>query len=330
MKLNETYLGKWLSLIRIQSTPVTVLTLCLGYATVAQSVTNVEVVWLAVVGSMGHWGFYALNDVMDYEYDKRHKDESKPLVCNSIKRAQASIASTLFILLSLFIAWLVFTPMTLLWYVLAMFTGAIYNIKSKEHVFSGLYLSVWGAVIVLTGASYAGEPNPASYALAFAIAVHMIAMTIIGDIKDYHSGEPSIPRMLDVKLYYRHKRQRIFMSRKMILLWHTLNLLESLLIIEIALSATKRYEMLYYMLIITVAAIALKTIQGSKIFMTGIYEPDEIKRDIVLYTVLTVIAYIIAFTSHLTILNITLLIAGSVVWGLGWQKIQYGRALYFP
>lgn len=330
MKLNKTYIGRWLSLVRIQSTPVTVITLCLGYITVSQRLNLYEMIPLVVVGCLGHWGFYAQNDVMDYEYDIDHKSIDKPLVSKVISRFQAQVVSSLLIITSVFIAVISFSLTTSGWFILSAIAGLTYNFYSKKTSFSGLYLSVWGISIVMTGATYAGKPNISVYALAYGVGIHMLVMTMMGDIKDIDADEPSIPRLLGV--WYTKENSNIWITspKTMIVGWTVLDIAEALSIIMIIIgSGIEPKPSLIYVVPVLILLLG-KSKTGNSVFSSRFLDDNDIKKDIVSYELICVTAYIVAISTMVKLIVTAVLIIASVGWGLLWQKIMYGKMFYFP
>lgn len=332
MKLYNTRIGKWLSLIRIQSTPVTSVSLCAGYLTVASP--SWDMLILALVGAVGHWGFYAHNDVQDYEVDLKQGKNDKPLIGGGIDRDRAEIVSLSLIAMSLAMAMILFNQGALLTYVSAAWIGYLYNKNSKVRTYSAMYLGVWGVAIIVTGALYARGFNINTALLALLLALHMIWMTVIGDLKDIESDEPNLVHKYDchiAKFTYPETEYmgepKLFKSARFQLkVAFPLLLLQIALVLGIILHNNGS--------ILLIAAFVFFAwdyfSEGWTIGYNKPYTENDTVKDIVQNEITGVFLFIIAISSFTPLFIIAVLLGASVVWGLTWQKVQYGRFLYFP
>lgn len=259
--LNDTHLGKWLALVRIQSLPVTLIPVCIGYITVAETLLTPSIVGLVAVTSVGHFTFYAMNDLFDYKEDLENKDDSKPLLSDELSYEEAQKGIMALLAFTVGVAGLLFEPFTFMMYATACTLGLIYNTRSKKDWYSGLYLSAWAFPITYTGSLYAGGINRVTVSVAVIVAVQMLIITILGDMKDIDAQEPSIPKRLGY---------------------------------------------------------------------TSSKNTDCMRKDIVKYTILSTLIIAFYFAYVAPVYEVLLICVGSVVWGLTWQKIQFGSAFYFP
>lgn len=262
--LYETEIGKWLALGRIQSVPVTVISLCLGYLTVSETVFSLSIWPLVAVGLLGHLSVYMHNDIVDYEHDMRFKD-SKPLL-EGLDKDDAVDKQRSLIMISLLFGAVYMGESSFFMFCLSVAVGLVYNIRSKSDWFSSLYLFIWGITITMTGALYHGSINDLTLMAAFAVGVQMFVFTVLGDIKDINADEPSIPHNLGK---------------------------------------------------------ARKT-------SSNIISMIDVRKAIVIYSVVSTSAIILLFGFYTDLLSVVVLALSATVWGLSWQKIQYGSAFYFP
>lgn len=270
--LHETYLGKWLALVRIQSAPVSIITLCVGYLTTAETVLTPAILPLLAVGFLSHFALYAHNDIHDYEYDLEHKDDSKPLLSDRLDREDAIVGTFIMLCISLSIAFFTFGVAAYLLFIAAVALGIIYNVYSKTKWWSGFILFLWGVCITLSGAVYAGTDGFTALFLGAVVGAQMLMFTILGDLKDIEAWEPSIPRKI----------------------------------------------------------ITNTEIVGNLLYSVKYLEPDTIRYYIVLYTVVSTFAILAHFSHYIGANNAMFLASAGVLWGLGWQKVMYGKAFYFP
>ena len=326
MELYRTYLGKWLSLARIQSTPVSVLTISLGYSTTAQTILSYEILPLILVGMVGHAAFYAQNDILDYRHDLRGDNGAKPLTSGAIKFEHAVLGDLVLIVLTVGLAAYYMNVLGFLFFISACVIGTVYNYYSKEHMLSLVYMSTWGAFMVMTGALYGGRYNAVSVLLALAIAFHMAIMTLEGDIKDLDEDEPSIVAASGSTLKEYDGQKFLNISSSTVVVFALFEILELTMYIWILIYSYASIE--FGLVLFILFTIRLR--HRSLILYQRVFDDDEFKKQVVIYTLLSVTCMLVASTSFTSVLEMLMLIVASFVWGLGWQKIQYGRAFYFP
>lgn len=319
-----------LSLVSIPSTPVTVVSLMLGYASMAGTIFEPEVIDLIVAGALGHWAFYGLNDVIDYEWDKRQGRENKPLVRGDISLFTASIMCSVLGIGSVIYALYSFTRIVFLFWLAACLFGLIYDYRSKEDVYSGVYLSFWGTSVIYTGGLHAGKGVGGTMViLAFMFGVHMFWMTIMGNLKDVGQGEVSIPERLDCKIIddngYKHlwTSMRFNLASEITVLTHIVFLL--LLPIGDGLHASD--TVFIYIAIIWSVVMLMR-------FEEVLYQPnfseDSMKKDIAIFEVVSVMAILTVSISYTDMLSVSSMVLLSIAWGLVWQTVLYGHPLRFP
>jgi 4-hydroxybenzoate polyprenyltransferase len=142
---------EYLKLIRIQSTPVTLSILATGYGLSRGTILDWEVLPLLIVGALGHWGFYAMNEYEDRKYDLEAEKYDKPLVSGDVTEGEGLAIVLSLVGASLILAGLLFPYQAFVAFLLAAFLGALYNKRSKIDTLSGLYLGAWGVLILYTG-----------------------------------------------------------------------------------------------------------------------------------------------------------------------------------
>lgn len=142
-------------LIRVQSTPLTLGILAAGYGLYHGTVAEIEIIPLLMVGALGHWGFYAMNEYEDVRYDRKAGKDDKPLVSGDVSKKQAQIIVASLVGSSLLLAGALFPVPAFSAYILSAWLGAVYNKRSKMDTISGVYLGIWGVLILYTGFYYA-------------------------------------------------------------------------------------------------------------------------------------------------------------------------------
>jgi len=141
--------------------------------------------------------------------------------------------------------------------------------------------------------------------LAVLVGVHFIVMTIIGDLKDVGGRETSF-----AELYGRDSIE--FMS-----VLGFFAALQSLIILYLSPHIVLGVVFGFYIF----ALLYYSTRQESKTAM---------KKGIVKYEVISVLAFSIILVEMISISSVAVLFTATVVWGLTWQTMLYGDPLYFP
>lgn len=340
VKTYNTKLGKWIALIRLQSTPVTVVPLLLGYITVTQTLHR-DILPLIIVGALGHWGFYALNDVYDVEVDSQQGKEMKPLVDRDISYRRAEFASYGLIGMSLFGAVIWFNTFAASAYSIACVFGWYYNLYSSRRTFSSIVLGMWGVFIVLTGAAYASGWNTYTVYLSILFGVHMVWMTLIGDLKDIENDEKNIPHLYDVRietirLLDNHKSPAEMLHKP---LGFQFKVVVPLILIQIALSLSilwkgimdhgMQLNHLYAGWFIFPLSFFF-IFQGMKIGSGIPYSEKKTTRDVVFNEIIAVTIILVPLGIALGPYVILAMLFASFIWGLSILRVQFGSFTRFP
>lgn len=325
-------LREYFILSRIQSLPLTLVTLLLAYLTVAPTIFTREAAELVLIGSLGHVGFYLMNEIADAEHDYNQGKEDKPLVSGTVRVEVAILLMLVLTISSFTLAALLFPTEAFVFYIVAMASGAIYNIFSKTKPFALLWLGVWGVAIVGTGAAAANSVNLITMVLAALMAVHMILMTIIGDLKDLEGDESSILSHMNTHIYEDDGEKKIFLSYIFMgSVYNPLSLTQSVLIFFVPVSAYVNNNSIISLVVVVasvgIAEMVIRLLES--IMVTKTFDPDRIKRKITKYEAAFLISILILSLSYVSVEEVVLILASSVGWGLGWQKVLYGDALFF-
>lgn len=313
MRLRDTKPGAWLTLIRVQSTPLTVLSLLVGYGIAAESVVTVDAAKLIVVGSLAHWGGFALNDVADYVHDKQAGRCEKPLVRGDIHFDVAEVVSMVLILLSVGTSAILLNRRAAIIFIISALIGVLYNYKSKIMPFREFVLGVWAMSLAFSGAAQSGAPTRES--LIFGISLMMLIswLSAVEGLKEYDNETVTIPHFVDHVNTGRMKYVAVAMA--------------GVVVGGSQLTCITRGNSVCLLFCTTAGAIFLFVayVSGGG----GSITIGDRK---------AVIANAIAGVSLLLITTIpaigpgyaALMLIITVVWGLGWQKILFGETLYFP
>lgn len=318
-----------LSLVSIQSTPVTVATLGLGYATVSGTILREGFIHLVVAGAIAHWAFYCLNDLRDIEWDKNEGREHKPLVNGSIGYRFGVAIFILLFAASVTYALAVFPLEALFSWSVAIFMGFWYNENSKSYTFSGVYMFIWGLSVVFTGALYAGGYNGTTVILGLLVALHMFWMTVMGNLKDIGGGENSIPEMLDCKIVDEDGYKILWTSGRFNIFASVVILLQIALLLLIPIGDSAHSTDVTFIYIGVIGGILIWDRFANVLYQPG-FKKDRMKRDIAVFEIVSVSFVIAVCISFMTYITAVILIAGSIVWGVSWQTLLYRHPLRFP
>lgn len=269
-----------------------------------------------------------MNDIYDYDWDVKQGRDKKPLVRSSYTPDDAKWVSYPLVIVSLTFAYWWFPLTSFVLFFLAAILGWVYNRKSKDSPYAFAYLGLWGAFMVLSGAMYHGEGiTTQTIVLELLVGVHMVAMTFIGDLKDVYTEEDSIPSRLGCKLT--NDGETLWVSARFYIIGITILLIQS--VFMMALPVSDGFELSDIMLAYIATVLALTSFEFGAECMGGRrYDEKEMKRDIVVYEIITVSGVLIGMTSFVSYKFISLAVVGSIVWGLGWQLVLYGDPLEFP
>jgi len=322
-----------LSLISIQSTPLTVVALLMGYATVHGTVISPDVIPLAATGALGHWTFYSMNDIVDYEYDRKQGRVGKPLVAGLVSINEAIFISVFLFATSLVIASAFFNSLAIILYVMSAFFGGVYNLKSKDTVWGPIFMAEWGVSIVFTGAAYSGAINTSSIILSLVLGAHMLIMTFEGDLKDVGDNERSIPRLLGCQIKDIDNTPYMFTSAIFNTIFALVVASEVILMMLLAglpvlSDGVKFHEVL---VVLGTGVIQYPLIRSHEAVMRqNPFDESEMKKDIALHEIVTVIGISVASLSYAGFLSILTLGVATILWGITTQTALYGHPLRFP
>jgi len=312
---------EYLALVRVQSTPVTVIAMLLGYATHTGTILDPNAIWLVIVGTLGHWGFYAMNDVFDARFDRQAGRMDKPIVSGGLTRYDAAKATVILSSSSLAVAYITFPSLSFALYTLAAVIGTIYNITNKTNVHSTALMGFWGGLIVGVGWAFGDGSIHHMPPLAVSVGVFMAWTAVMGNFKDMREPERSLPKMLGCKLV----NDRVYFSKQM-------NNLIVLFLLSLTASITAVSfggDLVLMLYVATISSLGL-WITGVEVFDVGVHDPRRIKKNIVKHTVVIVVALLSASLSFMGGLSVITAVVFSIGWGLMWQRVMYGDPFYFP
>jgi len=317
------------SLFSVQSTPLSVGLLLIGATTVEYSLDFAEMLPVIAAVAIGHWSFYALNDIIDLEVDAKQGRSSKALVGNRRWVPLVSVVVAVMYVISISIAFAYMPLGAFSFYILASLTGLLYNLNSKTYDLSGVFLGIWAVCMVLSGALYA-DPQVALQTLAIAGVgfFHMIWMTAEGSLKDIDTGEESIPKRFDCKVKD-DQYPMLWTSIRFNLFATAMIAAQSIIIVLIPVldGAQKSDVIPIYLAFI---GVGLMAVTWDSIIEHQKYDKDKIKKKIALHEVAVVLTIWGVSMSFAFRGDLVVIMGGAIVWGLGVQTVLYGHPLRFP
>lgn len=325
--LHVTYLGRWLTLFRVQSLPISAVIASMGYLVVAETIIFREVLGLVAVAALAHAGINAQNDVMDYHTDLKNKQEDKPLISGDITYKQATFASSVLVGSSIVASVSIFPSATPL-FLVALTSAVIYNYYSSKSILSPVIFGVWGMSFSIFGA-FVGSPTFNVVGILYGVSMGVLTSTFIfyGNVIDSESGERSIHSFLggealdiDGETFFipgdSSKEDEIII---LFSFWTALLLLSSYTILGVS-----------YSPIVIVALMSFSAYKMIKDTCYPVKLDNEIKRDFIIYVIttssMTLGVFGIAAGIQITLFIILL----SILWAVFTMKIMYGRWFYFP
>lgn len=308
---------EYIKLTRIQSAPLTIVTLILGYGVTTDTFIVEKTYPLILMGLSGHLGFYTMNEYFDREYDETLDKSDKPLVSGEVSYEEALAIMVGLILVSFTTALATLPLLGALIWVVAMVNGATYNYYCKETPLSAVCLAVWGFLVVATGSMYAGPPNPAAVVLAASMALFMLLMTAEGELKDMREDSGNMARALGCRVHV----GRLSITTRFNAFFGANLIAMSLMIWYLGYLGTD------YILAVTTITALTALLHLDVIQME--YSPENMKKRIALATFGTSISVITASSAFMPDNISWVLGIFTAIWGFGWQKILYGDSLYF-
>lgn len=326
----KTYLRDILILGRVQSFPLTVACLLLGYASITGTFLVADVLPLLLVGMIGHAAVFAHNDIVDRRYDMKHMKEDKPLVDGSLPYVETKYTVGVIIAVLLIASLFILGVGAGLMFALAVFTGMGYNYFSKTTFWAPSILSLWGMFIVFTGSIYAGGINVISTSLAVFLALHMFWVIIQGDLKDIESDEDSIVKFLgaEMRTVVYVDEDYVFEKEHAVIRWPTvlvqqaammIILTESLLLFSLA-----THQVIVAGLLVAATYFAVPIVSSRRAGM------NDYRRDMVIHNSLMLVAVGVSMVGIISSQQVFILVFSSIVWALSWLKILFGSPFYFP
>lgn len=145
--------------------------------------------------------------------------------------------------------------------------------------------------------------------LSGVVALVMLIMTIQGDLKDIESPEPNIPRFFGVE-------SGSHPSLKFITMMKSLILAKGVLLVSLAWGR--------WASVIVLSGASILLLEYNMRVIDGVSDNTEVSTPITKYTALTLISICISISAHVDAISIAAVVVGSLVWGLGFQKLLYG------
>jgi len=275
--MNKRNLKQWLKTSRLQTALVTSFALWIGYMTVGNISIQTFIV-LGILGVLLHvWGF-VMNEVQDAEYDRMNGDsDGHPLAQGMLDKRSATILSWGCGIVALVLSLIYFSSLLGSLALLASFgAGIAYNYYSKKHWWSNVYLSMWIACIVFSGAAFAGSFTIYTWMLAAALAIQLFVQVIEGDLKDILGPENTFAEHMGVQCendttpvkYPAGFRQGIM----------GLKLVELVLVSFVVYSGISVDNTTHIFVLGTFIVLASAFVMTSTYYLTTFIDRDEIKR----------------------------------------------------
>lgn len=325
----ETNLNAWASVCRVQSIPVTVLPASVGAFAAVESVSMVEYVPFVAVLALAHTIVYADNELMDMEWDRKNGRQEKPLVSGDVSPSSVNEFVGLGAVVCVGVAGITFPTGATSLLLVSFVLGVAYNRLSKTFWYSDIFLGVWGVVITMTGAMYAGGVTRSIGIFGAGFGLYMMWMTYIGDYRDIGAEEANTLQELGARLSLRGSPDgERFRYIKQSMPSSVYGGFIALLAILVTTSAVENPSLLQEIATAPVALFALIT--SGFFVVSGDYIDDQV----VSYIVVNTVAFALLFGAVGAFISspehIIALTGGSLAYGLSVQKILYGSFLYFP
>jgi len=314
-------LDGWIKISRIQTGMVTALSLWVGYASVEQLSIPVFGT-LGIIGLLVHvWGFM-LNEIKDKEYDERYSSTGHPLTSDEISTRHANIVAWLSGLIAVGISYIVFgLNFGLILMLFSFIAGTMYNIYSKQHWWSNVYLSAWVLLLTFSGAAFAGSFSIYTLFIGIALSIQIFVQVIEGDLKDIKGPENTMAERAGVKCYGEVIEYPLWFR-------NSINILK---MVELSLLGYIVYDNLQFSLLSDLVALTAFTIIASifiattTLYLTKKLDRDEIKKRSSIHELSSIIMF--GITIYWLDNSSSILIAlAPVVWYILINKLMYSSS----
>lgn len=326
MMLYDTQIGKWLAVLRIQSAPLTILPVLIGYVITQNTYSLKTIGILTVISLLSHLAMYGHNEYCDYEYDMKNKDAGKPLTEGSIKRESVGVVAIGLFTVSIVITAYVFSTLVVTAFGLGAVCGFLYNQQSKTYPYSLGYMGMWGMIAIFTGAFTTSDADAMVIVYALGVGFFITLLTYIADLKDIESDEVSLPSRLGSRVVYSGGERLIHVTAPAQFAgW--MMFVGEIGAFGIYTLVLQPYSIEY--LIFSLLGIALIYLQ-TQLTASGSKTNKEFKREFAGFTVVQ--SFLLLTTASVTVsaLIILGLVLASCIWVFGWLYIIYSDPFYFP
>jgi hypothetical protein len=332
-ELYETKIGKWLSLGRIQSAPLTATMYLVFYGIGGGVLLSVEGATLFGATVLAHWAVFTHNDILDAPYDKQ-KDtvEYKPIASGQISEKWAMVSVPVVGLSSVVLVSTAFGALSIIGFGVLGVIGITYNLKSKETVYGPLILILWGAASVLVCGGMAG---PLAWEVfMFSVGVGALSGWLIffGDVLDIKYEEESLLDKTGYRIYWADNSSPRYTldgnSRAVAFGFHLFEGFIPLAAIIGILGKDVTIQVLspLFSVVCYVAAIKFAdTLKGP----CKINRP-KLKKEYFAHLAFMTISTLWAAFQFIGSPVVLFLVLTSTAWQLTVQKIQYDRWIFFP
>jgi len=332
-ELYDTRIGKWLSLGRIQSAPLTATFFTLFYGISGSDVLSAEGVTLFIATVLAHWGVFAHNDVVDAIPD-RQKDtyHYKPVAAGYIHSMWATAAASIAAAVSIILVYTISPATGTVAFFSLIILGYLYNKTSKSTKYAPFILMVWGGTSVFVCAYIGGGVSFYTYFLAVGIACLSGWLIFFGDVLDIEYEEDSILELTGYTIVHTRGDYKMYeLSNKSKLVADLLVAGEFMIILGTFGLPNAEWDVLdIFAVAIAIVVFSVGLINST--YLTGFraINRDMMKRDYFTHMAAVTMATLICSTLFVDYRITGVLLLTSVTWQLSAQKVQYGKWVFFP
>jgi 4-hydroxybenzoate polyprenyltransferase len=156
---------------------------------------------LFIIGILLYIQCMTLNEYSDVEVDRKADALStKPLVKGTIPRENSLYLSIISALAAFVLGFVFFNPLAALMLILLTLEGALYNIYSKKHFWTDVFVGTWAFLFTIFGAmTISLDIQPLVYVIAVLWFIRLLfANSVTGGIKDIESDIKARARTVPV------------------------------------------------------------------------------------------------------------------------------------
>jgi 4-hydroxybenzoate polyprenyltransferase len=330
MKASEmSIIRQWIVVWRLQALPITLAPGVVGYLLVEGSVIDNRFGLLVATLVLSHAGLMGLNEAIDAEYDKIAGREGKPISNGDLNKTPVALIAGLFVVSSFTMFALLGSVKSMLFYFVGIMIMLLYNLYSKEKPWVDLTTGISSAAIVGAASMFNGGPiMPDVYFFAAQFGIVTAVVHTIADLKDIGSGEETIYTMFACRVEREDGWIKLVSDGTFKVAAISVFTIQMLFGTGAVLISPQKASLIDVLVVIS--GILMAGFSFYELNREGYKKMHTVERSIMLYVLASGVLLIYPLVLYTSWRDIVVPLVALVALPFIVQKIQYGKAFYFP